>query len=126
MPPADLEQALAGSPLVEQALIVGDGRPYLAALLVPAPGALEALARGLGLDMENGDLRHHPAIERALLDRLQPELRTFPGYAKLVRVAIADGPWSTENGLMTPTLKLRRAAILRRYRADLERLYDGH
>ncbi len=49
VPPADLERALASSPLVEQALVVGDGRPYLAALVVPRPEALGRLAAEIGL-----------------------------------------------------------------------------
>ncbi len=61
-----------------------------------------------------------------MLERLQPALATFPGYAKLPRLALVEGPWSLENGLLTPTLKLRRVAVLRRHAADLERLYAGH
>ncbi len=128
VPPADLEQALLACPLVEQAMVVGDGRPYLAALVVPRPHALADLAAELGLDPTDGggDLRRHPALEQAVLGQLQPHLRAFPGYARLVRVALAEAPWSLENGLLTPTLKLKRREILRHYRTELERLYEGH
>jgi long-chain acyl-CoA synthetase len=126
--PADLEQALVASPLVEQVMVIGDGRPYLSALVVPKPQVLARMAATLGLAgaTADEDLRRHPAIERDLLGRLQPHLSAFPGYAKLVRLALAEAPWTLENGLMTPTLKLKRREILRRYAGDLERLYVGH
>ncbi len=126
--PTDLEQALVASPLVEQVMVIGDGRPYLSALVVPKPQVLARMAATLGLDGATAgeDLRRHPAIERDLLDRLQPHLSTFPGYAKLVRLALAEAPWTLEDGLMTPTLKLKRREILRRYAGELERLYVGH
>ena len=126
--PTDLEQALVASPLVEQVMVIGDGRPYLSALVVPKPQVLARMAATLGLDGATAgeDFRRHPAIERDLLDRLQPHLSTFPGYAKLVRLALAEAPWTLEDGLMTPTLKLKRREILRRYAGELERLYVGH
>ncbi len=126
--PADIEQALVASPLVEQVMVIGDGRPYLSALVVPKPQVLARMAATLGLAgaTADEDLRRHPAIERDLLGRLQPHLSAFPGYAKLVRLALAEAPWTLENGLMTPTLKLKRREILRRYAGDLERLYVGH
>ncbi len=126
--PADLEQALAGSPLVDQVMVIGDGRPYLSALVVPKPQVLARMAATLGLDGATAgeDLRRHPAIERDLLARLQPHLSAFPGYAKLVRLALAEAPWTLENGLLTPTLKLKRREILRRYAGELGRLYEGH
>ena len=57
---------------------------------------------------------------------MQPHLSAFPGYAKLVRLALAEAPWTLENGLLTPTLKLKRREILRRYAGELECLYVGH
>lgn len=126
--PADLEQALAASPLVEQVIVIGDGRPYLSALVVPKPQVLADMAATLGLEGATAgeDLRRHPSIERDLLAQLQPYLSAFPGYAKLVRLSLADAPWTTENGLLTPTMKLKRREILRRYAGELERLYEGH
>ena len=110
--PADVEQALAACPLVEQVMIVGDGRPYLSALVVPSA----KLPAG-GAAQERAD---------ALRQHLLPYLEGFPGYAKLARVAVVDEPWTPENGLLTPTLKLRRGAVMRRYQSQVEALYAGH
>jgi long-chain acyl-CoA synthetase len=53
-------------------------------------------------------------------------LDNFPGYAKILRLSVAKEPWSIENGLVTPTLKLKRKSILDRYMDELDRLYEGH
>lgn len=112
--PADLEQALAASPLLDQVMVLGDGRPYLAALAVPRPGAMD-------------DVPTDPAArEDWLLGRLRPLMHDFPGYAHLARVALIDEPWTVENGLLTPTLKLKRRAVLARYHKEVEALYEGH
>lgn len=112
--PADLEQALSAGPLLDRVMVLGDGRPYLAALAVPRAGAL-ADAPGEPRPREDW-----------LLERLRPLMHDFPGYARLARVALIDEPWTVENGLLTPTLKLRRRAVLARYRKEVEALYEGH
>jgi long-chain acyl-CoA synthetase len=127
VPPADLEQALAVCPLLEQAMVVGDGKPYLTVLIVPKPGALAGLARTLGLPAADDDiLAREPAIRDTVLTQLRPCLHNFPGYAKLGGAAILTEAFNIENGLLTPTLKLRRGEILRRHQAEVEALYAGH
>jgi long-chain acyl-CoA synthetase len=119
-PPADIEQALATCPLLEQSMVVGDGRPYLAALVVPRAEALAAAAAKLGIAPDGAAMRSH------VLGQLLPCLHDFPGYAKLGGVALIEEPFSVENGLLTPTLKLKRGEILRRYQAEADALYAGH
>ncbi len=120
VPPADIEQALAACPFLEQAMVVGDGRPYLSVLLVPRPDRLAAEAARLGMAPDSDAMRQH------LLAQLRPCLRDFPGYAKLGGVALITEPFSVENGLLTPTLKFKRGEILNRYRSEVEALYAGH
>lgn len=120
VPPADIEQALSACPFIEQAMVVGDGYPYLSALIVPRADALEAEAVRLGIPREGDAMRAH------LLAQLRPCLHDFPGYAKLGAVALIAEPFSVENGLLTPTLKLKRSVILTRYQTEVEALYAGH
>jgi len=130
--PADVEQALAGCPIVEQVLVLGDGRPYLAAFVVLREGALEDLASAAGLEPDfraaSGSaarrLLAHPAVVEQALKRMQERMSQFPGYLRLRRVALMDEAWTVENGLMTPTLKLRRNAIIERFGPTAEALYE--
>ena len=118
VPPADMEMCIAMDSLFEQALVLGEGKPYLSALVVLNEEAAEAE----GLDPSHIT----EAQETQLLERINGQLDNFPGYAKVVRVSVAKEPWSIENGLITPTMKLKRKSILERYMSDLDRLYDGH
>ena len=131
--PAAVEQALSRSPLVEQILVIGDGRPYITALVVLPEGALAQLARDVKPDSDSTHppndahaLRRTPAVAERVLASLAPLLDSFPGYVQLRAVALMDEPWTVENGLLTPTLKLRRGAIVSRYRDRVEALYEGH
>nr|MDQ3028155.1 AMP-binding protein [Pseudomonadota bacterium] len=108
VPPVDMELAIQLDPLFEQALVIGEGKPYLAALVVL--GAAER-ARAGTLD------------EKAIAARIAAQLKHFPGYAQIRRVATLDEPWTVDNGLLTSTMKPKRAQILERYQDRVEALY---
>jgi long-chain acyl-CoA synthetase len=118
VPPADMEMCITMDSLFEQVLIIGEGKPYLSALVVLNPEA----AAALGIDPAQVSQQQ----EELLLQRINAQLDNFPGYAKILRLAVAKEPWSIENGLVTPTLKLKRKSILERYMEELDRLYEGH
>jgi len=52
-------------------------------------------------------------------------MKSFPGYAKVRKIALLPTPWSIENGLLTPTLKVKRHLVLRQYATQYEKLYEG-
>ncbi|MEJ2464115.1 MAG: long-chain fatty acid--CoA ligase [Candidatus Thiodiazotropha sp.] len=118
VPPADMEMCITMDSLFEQVLIIGEGKPYLSALVV----LNQDLASADGIDPTNVS----EAQLEMLLKRINSQLDNFPGYAKVVRLTVAKEPWSIENGLVTPTMKLKRKSILERYMDELGRLYDGH
>lgn len=126
VPPGDMELAIALDPLVSQVLVFGEGRPYLSALVVLDADHWPALAQDCGLDpLARESLRHH-RVTAAVLQRVKAMLKQFPGYAKVRRVSLMLEPWTVENGLLTPTLKVKRAQVLKHYQADVRALYqDG-
>jgi len=126
VPPGDMEMAIALDPLVDQVIIIGEGRPYLTALAVPNPEALARLGRDLGLDAQDPALYLDERVANQVLRQIQHLIRDFPGYAKLHGLTLVEEPWTIENGMMTPTLKLRRDRILHRYRSEVDELYAGH
>lgn len=107
--PVDMELAIAADPLFEQIVVLGEQKPYLAALVVL--NSAQPL---------QGD------INKMLLECIATQLRHFPGYAQIRRVTVSEEKWTVENGLVTPTLKLRRNAILERYKKEIDALYAGH
>ncbi len=126
LPPGDMEAAIARDPVFEQVLVIGEGRPYLSVLAVLNPERWKAAARGLGVDPAAPDDLRAKAVEKWALEHIGAQLRGFPGYAQVRRVSLSLLPWTIENGLLTPTLKTRRARILAQYEADVARLYEGH
>jgi long-chain acyl-CoA synthetase len=118
VPPADMEMCISMDSLFDQVLVVGESKPYLSAIVVLNPDHAQAL----GLDPNN--LSEQQLQE--LLTRINNHLDNFPGYAKIIQVTVLKEPWSVENGLVTPTLKLKRNKILERYAEEYDSMYHGH
>lgn len=122
--PQGLEQRLRAHPLVSQCVVVGDNRPYVTALITLDP---EALAHWRRLRDEPGADSTAPSPE----EQLQAEVRravaranASVSRAESIRAfRVLPGEFSQESGLVTPSLKLRRAAIVRTYAAEIDALY---
>lgn len=126
VPPNDMEMALNMDNLIEQALVIGEGKPYLSALLVLSSENCEILSQQLHEDIQDfSDLKKGPAQKR-LMERVARCTHEFPGYAQIKRIYVCADPWTVENGLMTPTLKLKRNKIMEKYQAEIDQLYAGH
>ncbi|MCU7959911.1 MAG: long-chain fatty acid--CoA ligase [gamma proteobacterium symbiont of Bathyaustriella thionipta] len=121
VPPTDMEGAIELDALFEQALVIGDNKPYLAALIVLNPVAEKELLAETGLNSGNNE-----ALLELITKRIATQLHAFPGYAQIRSVRICDSAWCIENGLLTPTLKLRRQRVIDQYADLVEELYSGH
>ena len=123
VPPADMEQAISMDPLFEHALVLGEGRSYLTALLGLNEELWAGLARELALDPDSAESLKDPHLHKEILKRVRLAHLDFPGYAKIRRVTLTLEPWTVDNGLLTPTLKVKRNRVLERYREEIERMY---
>ncbi len=126
VPPADMEMAITTDPLFEQVMVIGDNRPYLAALAVLNPEQWQTLAKQLGLDPDDPASCKSERLNEVILERIARRLSAFPGYAQVRRVNCQLEPWSIEDGLLTPTLKLKRNRVCERYQSVIEQLYAAH
>jgi len=124
IPPNDMEMAIALDPLFEQVMIIGEARPYLSALLVLNPDAWADMAVNLSIHPESPDAFSQRNVEKAILTRVAARLKDFPGYAKIRRVHVSLEPWTVDDGLLTPTLKIKRPKIMQKFAAEIEALYD--
>jgi long-chain acyl-CoA synthetase len=123
VPPTDMESAILLDPLFEQVMIVGEGRPYLAALTVLNEEHWQAFAASLSVDPTHPMSLRDPKVVKALTRRVADHLKHFPGYAQIRRLHPELAPWTVDDGLLTPTLKVRRNQVLDRYRAVVEAMY---
>ena len=125
IPPGDMELAICLAPEIEQALVVGEGRPYLTALLVLNPEEWRRLADRYELDADDDESLASEKLQQHLVKVVRRRLKDFPGYAKVRRVIPLIEPWSVDNGLLTPTLKVKRAKVLDRYADAIDALYTN-
>jgi len=65
-------------------------------------------------------------VEEILIARIATQMKEFPGYAQVRRVRATLDPWTVENGLLTPTLKLKRAKVMETFNAEIDAMYAGH
>jgi long-chain acyl-CoA synthetase len=126
VPPADLEAAMVSDPLFEQALVLGEQRPYLIAILVLNGAKWATRAVELGLDPQSAASLQSAVATRWVLDRIAQLVKSFPSHATPKAVFLSTEPWTIANALMTPTLKPKRAAIASHYAAEIAELYRGH
>jgi len=114
VPPTDMESAILPDPLFEQVMVVGEGRPYLAALTVLNEEHWQEFAAHLNVDPRHPDALRDSRVMKALTHRVAHHLRHFPGYAQIRRLHPELSPWTLEDGLLTPTLKIKRNQVLDR------------
>ncbi|MFO7652200.1 MAG: long-chain fatty acid--CoA ligase [Candidatus Krumholzibacteriia bacterium] len=122
--PQPVEKAFEQDRFVSQAVVVGNQRPYLVVLLVPTFEMLEDWARGQQLPVEDRSaLLNHPqvrALFEGILERVNADL---PRFNQVKSFALLDREFTLEANEMTPTLKVRRFEIDRRYRDVIDSLY---
>lgn len=126
--PQLLENRMAVSPLVEQAVVVGAGHKYAAALIFPEPSAIKSLATALKMDgaVSTADRITDEQIIARFREIVECANQNMPHWSTIKRFEIIPDEVSVANGLLTPTLKIRRGAVRERYADRIEQMYqDG-
>ena len=126
IPPNDMELAILQDKLFDQAMIFGEARPYLVALVVLNPEAWLQFCKELGMNANESATLADSRVQDKVLERIAVGVKAFPGYAKINRVLLLQEPWSIDNGLLTPTLKLKRPHVVGRFEKQIKQLYEGH
>ena len=116
--------SIVQEPLFDQVMVVGEGRPYLTALVVVNKGEWHNLASSLNLKADETQSLAHPATRAVALKRIKATLQGFPKYARIRAVYLLQKPWKVEDGLLTPTLKLKRSEIEKRFASQITELYE--
>ncbi len=124
VPPSDMEIALLHDPLFDQVMVFGEAHPYLVVLAVLNEEAWQHFTKEVGIRGDMPESLTDSNVEARILRRVARNLRGFPGYAKVNRVLLLREPWSVENGLLTPTLKFKRAEIAQRFGGEIKELYE--
>lgn len=123
VPPADLEQALENDHLISQAMVFGENKPFIGALVVLNPERWKELATELKLNADDPASLNDRAARQAVLKRVKAAAARFPNYAVPRSVKLMLEPWTIDNGLLTPTLKLKRGPIKARFADAIDAVY---
>ena len=123
--PQKVEGMLTLQPEIVQAMITGDRRPYMVALLVPDPEWVQQWCAGNGAKCDFGRLGDDPAFRSALAAAVERVNKDLSVIERVRRFVVAVEPFTIENGQMTPSLKIRRHVIRDIYGDRLDALYRG-
>jgi long-chain acyl-CoA synthetase len=124
--PARVEGYLTLQPEIGQAMVFGDRRPYLVAVIVPKPEFAEAFVQRQDDDATNMDLAHDPEFNKLIAAAVSRVNANLAPVERVRRFTIAAEPFTVANGQMTPTLKIKRFAIRQVYGAALQALYEAN
>ncbi|WP_313693444.1 AMP-dependent synthetase/ligase [Halorarum halobium] len=127
VPPGAIEDAFAASEYVEQAMVLGDARKFVSALIVPAMPAIREWAEANGVDLpadadavcRNDEVR---VLVQSEVDRVN---ESFEPHEQIKQFRLVPEEFTEENDLLTPTMKKKRRNILDRYAEAVDVLYEG-
>ncbi len=126
VPPADIEEAIMRDNLFDQVMVYGEGHPTLVLLAVVNPDKWKELAQRVGVRPDMPESLRDARVEKEVLARASEQMKEFPGYARVRRVMLMLDPWTIDNGMLTPTLKLKRPQVSIRFAKEIAQLYQGH
>ncbi|MCK6547887.1 long-chain fatty acid--CoA ligase [Myxococcota bacterium] len=124
--PQNIEKMLTSIPIVSQAVVIGDQRKYLAALVTLVPEELERFAKANGLSGDLATLSAHPRVRDELQQRIDRDVNPkLAQYETIKRFEILPAELSEAAGELTPTMKIKRKVVNARHSATIERMYEG-
>jgi long-chain acyl-CoA synthetase len=123
--PQPIEGLLKSSPAVLNAVVLGDKRPYLCALVVPNPDAVTGHAREQGLSFGSyGELLQTPQIREFLMNAVENSTAGLASFETVKKIIPVEKDFTIEDGELTPTLKVKRRIVEKRFKDQIEALYE--
>jgi long-chain acyl-CoA synthetase len=124
--PQPIEAELKRSSLVDNAVIIGDRRPYLVVLLSPNSEALEQWAENEGISYSSiEEITRHPKLAEAFADVVETTNENLASYEQIKKHSVLPLMLSIDDGTLTPTLKVKRRVVEKQYQELIEGLYGG-
>ena len=124
--PQPIENQYVANKYVTQAVVIGDRRQFLSALIVPNFETLKDYAEGKGIHaMELTDLVRHPQVNALFNEIIESMNKDLPGFSQIRKFALLDREFTLEDGELTPTMKIKRFAINRLYKKTIDAMYPA-
>jgi long-chain acyl-CoA synthetase len=119
--PGPLEEQLKLSPFIANVMVYGDNKPFNTALIVPDMESLEKWAKDNGVD---GDILEDERVKELIAKELDEHSSGFKQFEKVRKFKLISEDFSTDNDMLTPTLKLKRRIVMKNWGDALQHLYD--
>ena len=123
--PTNIENALRESRWISQAVVHGDNRSYLVALLTIDADEASALASELGIEGDVRAMASHERVRELLQGEVDHANSQFARIEQVKKFTVLEEDLSQEAGELTPTMKVKRAVVEKRYAETFSALYDG-
>jgi len=124
--PQPIEGALKRSPLIADAVMIGNKRNFAAALVVPKFDALEKWAAARGISFrDREDLVHRPEIVAHYEQAVKEATDGLARFEQIKKIALLPREFSLEGGELTPTLKVKRRVVEQKYKDMIDRMYEA-
>jgi len=122
--PANIEAALKSAPLIGQAAVIGDNRPFISALIVLDPEVAPAWAKQRGIDTTDlAELAKHPDVYAEVERSVNEANQRFSQVERVKKFTILSEEWQPDSEELTPTMKLKRRGINSKYASEIEAIY---
>ncbi|MEA2001723.1 MAG: long-chain fatty acid--CoA ligase [Actinomycetota bacterium] len=122
--PTPLEEKISLSPYISNAIVFGDNKPFNVGLLVLDDDAVAGWAATQDITVAGDDLADDERVRGLIRQELEKQLADTKGYERVKKFAILDEDFTVDNGMLTPTLKLKRNVVVDHYGDKIKDLYS--
>jgi len=123
--PEWIEKRVSVCAAISKIMAWGEKKPFVSAIVVPETEWLKITAEGLGIKINKDGVVNDPRLKEAMLREIRGEIDDMPEYAKIKDIIITTLPFRSSESMMTPNGRLRRGEIYRRYKQEIDGLYNG-
>ena len=122
--PQNIENSLMFSAFINQLAIIGDGRKYLSALIIPAFEVLEPWAKDNGISFASrAELIKHEKVQALFETQIKEYTKEYGQVEQIKKFTLLEKEWLQETGELTPTLKVKRRVITSKYSEMIDKMY---
>ncbi len=123
--PLSLESKMKEIPYIEQMLVIGENRNYVTALIVPNYITLKEWCTKKGVAANsNSEMANSEAVKKMMQAEIDTKNKNFGQWETIKRFELLPGEWTIDGGEMTPTMKVKRKAVMEKYASQIEKLYS--
>lgn len=121
--PAPIEQAIKESPYIEQAIVIGDSKNFVSALIVPSYEGIKSWCESQGVSTDPAELASDPKVYDLLSQETTKACQRFSHFEQVKKIAVLPRELSQEAGELTPTLKVKRRVVNKHYKKEIDGIY---